>query len=145
VTHADLIRRETQVSVAINVAISAGFYFGVFGWGGPVAVLALGRDCVPQAFMIALMSGLVPGLLTRRRVRAGTVAALGEPGLPVIARAAIGAVIAAVVFGGGAFLIATAAGAATLAPALALLAKLVFGALVAAIVTPQAVRAALAG
>lgn len=70
---------EMGIAAVINAVLSAAFVilaFGgrsripVFGWGG------LAADAAPQSFMIALMSCLIPTLLARRRVAAGTVAPL---------------------------------------------------------------------
>jgi hypothetical protein len=67
---------ETLISVAINTALSVGFVFLVFH--GQSQVPPTGRhgivaDMAPQTFMVVLMSCLVPGLLTRRRLLAGTL------------------------------------------------------------------------
>ncbi len=61
---------ETLVSVAINAAMSVGFVFLIFH--GQTQIYATGRhgivaDMAPQTFMVAFMSCLVPGLLTRQR------------------------------------------------------------------------------
>ena len=74
---------ETTVSILINVLISALFMVMVFGrstwielWGGH----GLAVDFIPQTFMIAAMSVLVPTLLTRRRIKRGVlVRSAGEP------------------------------------------------------------------
>src|SRR6202044_797914 len=71
---AKYLASETAVSMAINTAISVGFAWLVFhghdhvpssGPGGLV------RDAAPQTFMIALMSTLVPSLVTRKRMHSG--------------------------------------------------------------------------
>jgi hypothetical protein len=59
------IRRETAVSIAINVALSATFFIAVFGTGRDVPVWSVGGyvlDFAPQGFMIGLMATLVPRL-----------------------------------------------------------------------------------
>ncbi len=130
-----IVMRETLISMAINAAISAGFFFAVFGLGTPIVVRAFGIDFLPQAFMIALMGSLVPGLLVRRRSGAATG--------PIVKRALIIAIAALVVAGGGAFTVCVALGEETIAPLPGLITKILFGALLAAGVTPIAVRAAL--
>ncbi|QOV93645.1 hypothetical protein [Novosphingobium sp. ES2-1] len=57
------IRRETAVSIAVNVALSAAFFIAVFGTGRDVPVWSVGGyvfDFAPQGFMIGLMATLVP-------------------------------------------------------------------------------------
>lgn len=143
------IRRETGISVVINAMLSLLFYALVFGRIDPVAAWGVGHwvfDFVPQGFMIALMSAFVPGMLTSRRLRAGTVLALAEKSsLPrnLAARAVVLAIVSALA---GAGLIALAvwiAGAETLPAAAALSLKVAYGALLAAIVTRVSVRATL--
>lgn len=145
--HRALVRRETAVSVAINVVLSGLFFAALFGLHGPVAVAGLGglaADCVPQAFAIGLMGSLVPGLLTRRRLARGEVAAMpGERTLAVPVRALLAAVIAAAAFGGAALLILPLVLPDTIPSAAAAAIKLVFGGAVALAVTPSAVRSAL--
>ncbi|MFN4134282.1 MAG: hypothetical protein ACK4G2_01405 [Novosphingobium sp.] len=143
------IRRETLISIAINVMLSAGFFLAVFGLRGPVPVWGSGGyvlDFGPQGFMIGLMAALVPGILARKALAAGKVMAMdGTSALP-------GAIaVRAVVCG----LTGAAAGVAASAIALwaiaassidwlaALIAKLLFGAMLAAIVTPAGLRAEL--
>lgn len=79
VAHRRYFATEMAVAAAINALLSGAFCFLVFGgqaqvpisgWGGVVA------DAAPQSFMIALMSCLVPTLLTRRRMAAGAVGAM---------------------------------------------------------------------
>lgn len=68
---------EMAIAAVINAVLSAGFVFLVFGGQDRVTVLGLSGlvvDAAPQSFMVALMSCLVPTLLTRRRVAAGAVA-----------------------------------------------------------------------
>ncbi|MFN3468273.1 MAG: hypothetical protein ACK4Z7_01110 [Novosphingobium sp.] len=143
------IRRETLISIAINVMLSAAFFLAVFGLRGPVPVWGSGGyvlDFGPQGFMIGLMATLVPGLLARKALAAGKVMAMGG------ASALPGAIaVRAVVCG----LTGAAAGVAASAIPLwaiaassidwlaALIAKLLFGAMLAAIVTPAGLRAEL--
>jgi hypothetical protein len=134
VTQQAIVRRETAISVAINVVLSIGFFVALFGLAGPAAPVALARDFVPQAFMVALMGTLVPGLLVRAKV-GGAVGA-------VVLRALGFAIGAALIAGGLAFLLVSRLAAPVpVAPAIAI--KAVFGGVLAAIVTPPAVRAVL--
>ncbi len=134
-THRALTVRETAISIVINAVLSFLFFVVVFGWGRPVGGAALGRDFLPQAFMVALMGSLVPGLLMRRH---GTASAGA-----VVRRAVALALAGLIVAGGGAFLVCRLLGDAPVAFAAALAIKVAFGAMLAALVTPVAVRAVL--
>ena len=68
-SHTAYIRRETLVSMVINGVLSLAFFIAVFGRTSPVALWGMGHwvfDFIPQSFMIALMSTLVPGALTAK-------------------------------------------------------------------------------
>lgn len=139
---------ETAISVAINTVISIGFVYLAFGGQAQVATAALIPDAVPQSFMIALMSTVVPTMLTRRRRRAGLIEGHDNVvpdllrSLPV--RALLFAVITAVAgFAASALLIGTLA-PPQLPFAAVLTGKAVYGALLAAVVTPFALTLALA-
>jgi hypothetical protein len=67
---------ETAIGMLINTLISIGFVYLIFGGTERVATAALIPDAVPQSFMIALMSTIVPTLLTRKRLREGVVTPL---------------------------------------------------------------------
>ena len=131
-----LIRRETAISVVINMAISAAFFVAMFGTGGPVAIDRLALDCVPQAFMVALMGSLVPGLLASRRLGAG------RPGHVALGAVAT-AMLAALIGGGGIWLLASAAPSASLPYGQSFALKIAFGGVVAAIATPLAIKRVL--
>lgn len=83
--------------MAVNTAISIGFAWLVFGGTSYVAVSAVILDAVPQSFMIALMSVIVPGLLTSRRLAAGRIAplAVSVTPWPLAVRAIAVALVAA--------------------------------------------------
>lgn len=73
------VRTEMAIAAVINAVLSAAFAWVVFGGQAVVPVLGwrgLAVDTVPQSLMVALMSCLVPTLLTRRRIAAGQVAVL---------------------------------------------------------------------
>lgn len=139
---ADYVTRETRLSVAINGVLSAGFYLLFFGTRGAVPVWGAGGfafDFVPQSFAIALMSVLVPGALTRRRLAERLIdshpaSSILPRGLIVralllasIAVAAGGGVMAAILALGGSRHLPWSAGA---------LIKIGYGLLLARIVTP---------
>lgn len=70
------VRAETLISMVINIALSVGFVFLVFRGQQRISTSGLHGivpDMAPQTFMVLLMSCLVPGLLTRRRIAAGAL------------------------------------------------------------------------
>jgi hypothetical protein len=142
---------ETLISMIVNAAISAGFAWLVFGgqreiglWGSG----GLALDFAPQTFMIATMSVLVPTALTRRRIKAGALAeGRGPPPrLPrnPLVRAVLIATAATCVLGGAATALLAASWSGPLAFGAVLPLKIVYGAAVALLITPYALRAALA-
>jgi len=150
VSHDAYIRRETMVSAVINAILSALFFWLVFRGVDPVPVWGMGNwvfDFVPQGFMIALMSTLVPGALTGRAIRSGRIAADGQANrLPgnLLARALLLAGAAAILGAGLVAAIMKLVGAEQLPPGTALLLKIVYGASLAILVTPPGLRRALA-
>jgi len=156
--HTTYIRRETGVSIVINSVLSALFFWLVFGGVDPVLVWGMGNwvfDFLPQSFMIALMSTLVPGALTAKAIRAGKIAGNGPRNwLPanLLARAVVLAILSAA---GGTALVALlviAVGVTLSLPwsitelsaTTALALKVIYGAILALIVTPPGLRQALA-
>lgn len=148
--HRDYVRRETSISIVINVVLTVLIFVGVFGVGHSVSVWGVGNwvfDFLPQSFMIALMSTLVPGALTSRKIAAGKLArAANASRLPdrLVLRALFLAVASAIV---GTAIVALGAFALTVDalgffPALAF--KMAYAVLLAAFVTPIGLRAALA-
>ena len=74
--HRHYLAVEASIGFAISAVLSLVFCFLVFGRQALVPVGGAGGlivDSLPQSFMVALMSSLVPTLLTRRRVRSGAV------------------------------------------------------------------------
>ena len=132
-----VILRETAISIAINMGMSAAVFAAMFGTSGDVALDGIGRDCVPQTFMVALMGSLVPGLLACRRFAAGRPAR-------VAARALATAIVAAVAVGGAAWLFCRSLPGGTAPFAAAFAAKVALGGVLAAIVTPLSIRYVLA-
>lgn len=138
---------ETAISIAINTLISIGFVWLVFGGAAHVTVSALVRDAAPQSFMIALMSTIVPTLLTRKRRRAVSIESLPGENPPLLrsllVRAPLVAVIAALV---GVALHAALLNVLTpdgLGFAATMVFKAMYGAALASIVTPIILRLAL--
>ncbi|MBB4086985.1 hypothetical protein [Sphingomonas carotinifaciens] len=99
-------RIEMAVAAAISAVLSGVFVALLFGGQAEVAVAGwngLIVDALPQTAMIALMSSLVPTLLTRRRTRHGAIAPmLTESRWPAAVVLRIGAfVLLATVLAGG--------------------------------------------
>ena len=92
-----------DIAAIINAVLSIVFVLVVFGAPRTVAVgggRGLIVDAVPQTLMIALMSMLVPTLLTRRRLAAGRIAPLpGRSRRPrnVLIRSVLVALVAAAI------------------------------------------------
>ncbi len=145
------VRRETLASILINTVLSLAFFLLVFGKAASVparGLHGLAVDFIPQSFMIALMSTLVPGALTLRRVRAGTLPRSSRPSrLPagLVPRALLVAVLSVLVGAGTAGSVVWFAAPEAIAWLPALLLKLAYGGLLAAITTPPGLRAALRG
>lgn len=147
---AGYIRRETAISIVINVAISLALFVLIFGRSEAIAVWGPGNyafDLIPQSFMVALMSVLVPGALAARKLRAQQVEhSLARSRLPA------NRVVRALVLAGS----AAASILVIVWPLLAfsaieqigwwpaLISKLAIGGLVAAAVTPVGLRVELA-
>lgn len=127
-----IILRETIVSIVINMAITAGFFFALFGLGGRIDGAAYGQDFLPQSFMVALMGALIPGLLVRR--------GSGAPITRVIVRAVLLAVGALLV---GFLCWWLFARTGSLKPVPALIIKLAYAAILSVIVTPISVGATM--
>jgi hypothetical protein len=149
--HRKYLLIETLISVIVNSLLSLFFAWVVFGkrenvdlWGpGGFAI-----DFLPQSFMVALMSTLVPGLLTRRRLRAGKVAPLKGLGLPMprnlLLRALLMALLAVIVFGGLGVLLSSVMWSGPVTPKAVLALKVLYGAVISVPITLVALRAELA-
>lgn len=140
------IRRETAVSIVINLVLSALFFMAVFGRSGSVPVWGVGSyvfDFGPQGFMIALMATLVPGLLARKARTSGKVVAMGGAArLPanIAVRAMFCGLLGAATGMAGSALVLAPWGVTHLDWLTALLAKLAFGGTLAAVVTPAGLQ-----
>jgi hypothetical protein len=141
---------ELLVSLLVNSLLSVLAAWVVFGqresvvlWGGD----GLAVDFLPQTFMVALMSTLVPGWLTRRRVQAGKIASLDAPPqrLPrnLLLRALLVAVLATFGFGGIAILVTSAVWAGALPTGSVILFKVLYGAMLSIPITRFGLLAAL--
>ncbi|WP_313443342.1 hypothetical protein [Novosphingobium sp.] len=88
------LRREQITSGVINLVLSAGFFFGVFGLANrPLHFAApdnFALDFLPQAAAIALMSSLVPLLVVSASLRK----AGGRTGRIFVARTVLAVVLA---------------------------------------------------
>jgi hypothetical protein len=149
--HTAYLLRETAVSVVINAALSLLVAWLVFGRSGAASVddaQAFAVDFLPQALILSLMSSLVPGALTRHRVRQGQIAPLAPLARPVprnlLWRSVLLGVVAMLVAGGAALLLSLALWTGPLPLQTVYAIKTVFGVLLAVPVTLLAVRAALA-
>ncbi len=142
------LRKESMLSIVINSVLSLLFFLVVFGVD-PAGAVRLGGvggyaiDFLPQSFMVALMSALVPGVITGARIRGGKIAGAPEATGALAARSMLTAVLALIVGGAIAFVLSLLTGNTALAWFPALVAKIVYGAILAAIVTPVGLRAAL--
>jgi hypothetical protein len=142
--------RETAISIVINAAISAVFAWAMFHGAEPVSVSGAGGlafDFLPQTFMIALMSSLVPSAIARKRLRpdmaASGHAAPGRLPRNLLLRALLIAAAATLLIAPAAsFLLAKAAGASLDGGAVMPM-KVAYGAFLALLVTPAALRAEL--
>lgn len=145
------IVRETAISAVINIVIGVLFYLALFSGSDPVPLwgrAGLVIDCLPQGFMVGLMSVLPPGLITRARIRKGTIDPSAPSALPglraILLRGLAMALASAIGLAALAALLATLSGVTTVPFASGLIAKALAGGLVAIIVTPPALRAILA-
>ena len=141
------LRKEALISIAINAGLSALFAVLVFR-GGPATVEAVAVDALPQSFMIALMTTLVPTLLTRKRLRAGVVQPLAGRGPRLPANLALRALLvaagAALIGGALHWLLLPRLGAAVWPFDAVLAFKVGYGALLARLLAPLILRRALA-
>ena len=141
------IATETAISVVINTVISIGFAYFTFRGLSRIATAALIPDAVPQSFMIALMSTVVPALLARKRVLAGTIEPVEHPTVRLARSLPIRASLVALIAAAAGFvmhyalLTTFAPGGLTLNATITF--KAVYGATLAAIITPALLPVAL--
>jgi len=144
------IRTEIAVSIFMSCAMNVLMAFVIFGMPGSLPVwgaAGVATDVAPTAFMTALMSAGMPGLLTGRRLRNGALDPLTGrtrllPGNAFVRAVILAIPSAAVMF--ALFAAVFAAASIEKLPFAALLAiKIVIGIAVPLVVTPLAVRDAL--
>jgi hypothetical protein len=142
---------ETSISVVINSALSLFFAWVVFGQREVIELGGsdgLAVDFLPQTFMVALMSTLVPSFLTRKRVRQSQLAGLASAPLRLprnlLLRALLVAVVAVVVLGLAALLLTPVLATDPMSRAAAFASKVLYGAIISVPITLLALRCALA-
>lgn len=147
--HRRYIAVEMAIAAVINAVLSAAFAFLVFGGRSQIGVNGVHGivfDAVPQTFMIALMSCVVPTILTHRRVASRAVMPLPSGlSLPrtLLVRAILVAVLSSVLAVVAQAIVLPRFGASwSFAQLIAF--KCVYGALLGAAIAAVAVRAALA-
>lgn len=150
-SHRRYIAVETAISIVINVLISALFMFAVFGrtplielWGPR----GLAVDFIPQSFMIAAMSVLVPTLIARKRIREGALSSLpsvrpARPFALLAVRVLVLAALLTVVLGATGVALLSAVWTGPVGFWQAFPYKLAYGAVVALIATPLGLSLAL--
>ncbi len=140
------ILTETAISVAINVLLSEAFAWLIFHAVNPVPAPAILRDAIPQTVMVAFMGSLVPGLITRARLRTGQIprfpSAIFFIRNPFFRALTLALVAVLVGVPSCAFLIPSLWPQGLIFSSL-LWMKGMYGALVAALITPVAVSSAL--
>lgn len=139
---------ETIIGAVINAVLSVAFVFIVFGgrtvvpvWGAGGLVL----DAVPQTLMVSLMSMLVPGLLTRKRLLQGKVAGALPPTIGAIVRRSIVVALVLAVMLTGVQCLLLSLGPQSYSFGAVLTGKMVYGAILGAAVARYGVRRLLIG
>jgi len=139
------LAKETRISMVINAVLSLAFFVLLIGLPAAVPVAGIGNyafDFVPQSFIIALMSALVPGFITATRIRGGAIAGRPEQGGAIVLRSVLTAFVSGLVGAGIAgTLLASGIATVPLVPALA--AKILYGIALAYVVTPIGLARAL--
>lgn len=140
---------ETGLNVIVTIIITGIVFFIGFGTSNQLSVWGMGGyafDFVPQAFLTALISILVPGVIMRKRIAKGALspaaADLPYP-RPLILRGLIYGLLSVVVGSGGVALLLTAGHVNEIDWLAAFVVKAGFGALLAAIITPIGLHAVL--
>lgn len=143
--------RESALGSVINLTIGSAFFLVLFQgqtapsvWGGQGLIV----DCIPQGFMIGLMSIVPTMLITRQRALKGLAPPAGPSSKAILPRSVLGrgivvALMTMISLVGLAAVLAWATGTTSLPfwPAFAL--KAVPGLVIPWIVTPPAIRAVL--
>ena len=101
ITASSFIQRQTAINVAVCLFASLLPFLLVFEIGMQVPVWGMGNyvfDFLPQGFMIAFMSILMPGLSAAKALREGSVSQLdhrSQPPASLVIRAGLFGVIGA--------------------------------------------------
>lgn len=134
---------ETIIAAVINAVLSLAFVLLVFGNRKVISAMGvdgLVLDAVPQTLMVTLMSALVPGLLTRKRILAGQVDGVAPSTAGSVVRRAIIAAIATAVLLTAVHLAVLSIGQVAYPFAGVLVAKIVYGAILGASIARWTVR-----
>lgn len=141
------IVKETLIGSIINALFSITFFVAMFR-GQMTLTLggfsALTMDFLPQAFFVGLFAVLPASLLTRKRLRAGTISStLASKRFPLPQSLPVRIVCmtlgALAVFGGGAVFILSFADPIEISFTMGLILKAAYGVLITSIMTPLAV------
>lgn len=143
------INRETFVNVSINILLTPLFFWIFFGQFDHVPVWGIGNwlfDFVPQSFIIAFMSMLIPSVVAVRAVGAGKVRPdniVQNPIRLLILRGILAGAASAALGTGLVAAVIIAAGYNHLGFTWALIIKQIYAGLLAYIITPLGLRLVL--
>ncbi len=148
ISHGSYIAKETAINTVISMVFSMLFALLFFRAHSDIDLgsRAVVLDMAPQGFAVALMSFLIPTLLTRKRRRDGALPArAGTHRLPrnALLRGALAGAIAAAVCTAGYAMLGPAPGAIIEPLNHFIMLKAVFGAMLSLMLTPIALDAAL--
>jgi hypothetical protein len=144
-----IISKETRISIIINMVLSAGFFFLAFGLSPKVLTTAspdqLALDFIPQSLAIGFFAALVPSLIMSGKRRKGQVEGVDSNAVPFKTNLlrAVGFALATGL-AGLLLMFALPMVAATMGYFSALAMKVIYGGVLAFLVTPRALRLALA-
>lgn len=131
---AGLLAREAAISAVINAAISAGFFFAMFGLAAPVPVWGVGNfafDFLPQSLAVTFFASFVPSLLAGKAIASDSM-----PTLPVLFAQSLARGLAALAIGGAIWAaLLWGIGVEQIAATSALVLKVLYGLLLGAAVT----------
>lgn len=138
------IRTETKFSAAGSIAVTVVFYILAFDLFEPVAVPGAGGyafDFLPQSFMTALICTWLPGIVTRKRMKSGSLALSDlAPRQSLLKSGLLYALLCLLLGGVAAASAVYYSGIETVDWALGLAVKIVFAGAIAMIVTPAGLR-----